>query len=167
VNCPLRQYLATKIPHTKLQYGLFIPRCKIDFYLKKELSNKKTKNKDSMESLTELVQRDQRRIPFSEGKSLLHMACENHSDIQDLAIPTVDLLLRVGADPNAGYRYGNGFFHAMVNASKECNIDASIQESVARLLLDASAHLHRVNGDRTTAADPWKNPNTASGITRL
>jgi len=122
-------------------------------------------NKDSMESLIELVQRDQRRSP-KDGKLLLHMACGNHSNIQHLAIPTVDLLLRAGADPNAGYNNGNGVFHAMVIAYKENNIDAYIQESVARLLLDAGAHLHRVNDERKTAANLWMNPNTESGIKR-
>jgi len=124
-------------------------------------------NEESMEFLTELVQRDQRRNPVqrelrrnpvSEEYSLLHMACGNHSYIEHLAIPTVDLLLRAGADPNAGYRDGNGVFHAMAIASKQYNIDASIQESVARLLLDAGAHLHRVNNSRKTAADLWMNP---------
>jgi len=74
-----------------------------------------------------------------------------------ISIPTVDLLLRAGADPNAGCNNGNEVFHTMVIASKECNIDASIQESVARLLLDAGAHLHRVNDERKTAADLWMN----------
>ena len=81
------------------------------------------------------------------------MACENHSNIQHLAIPTVDLLFRAGAYSTAGYNNGNGVFHAVVIASKECNIDASIQESVACLLLDVGAYLDRINDENTTASD--------------
>ncbi len=88
-------------------------------------------NENAMASLTKLVQNNQ-RIPYSErlhlvnyamvslttlfeenlrnpyvyseGKSLLHMACENHLNIQHLAIPTIRLFPRAVAEPNAGYK---------------------------------------------------------------
>ncbi len=114
-------------------------------------------NEDSMECLKELVQLDQRRTPFLKRKLLLHEPFEQNSLYsKHLIIPTVSLLLRAGADPNVGDAKGNGALHVL--ASKECNIDPSIQESVARLLLNAGAHLDRVNKEGKTAAHEWMTP---------
>jgi len=118
-------------------------------------------NKESMECLTELVQRDKRRCPQNQGGLFLHLACGSQflsSCDLHFIIATVRLLLRAGADPNAGDVFGNGALHLLAIASKEYGINDSILEPIARMLLNAGAHLDRVNNERQTAADLWLEP---------
>lgn len=65
-------------------------------------------------------------------------------------LPTVDLLLQVGADANAGGDFnGNAPLHYLA-------VFNPYDELVARLLLASGAHLDRVNQERKTAVNLWK-----------
>jgi len=120
-------------------------------------------DEDIMESLKEIVQPEsnQGRYPYW-GEWLLYLAC-GHRYLYNIntqhLVATVSLILRLGVDPNGDDHEGNGPLHLMAIASKKSNIDynidPSIQESVARLLLNSGAHLDRVNGKGKTAADVW------------
>jgi len=62
----------------------------------------------------------------------------------------VVLLLRAGADPNGTDNNGDGVLHYLASKNGE-QIG-----SIARVLLDAGAHLDRANNQGRTAADVWK-----------
>lgn len=68
-------------------------------------------------------------------------------------LPKITLLLRAGADPNGADKAGNGVLHYLVMAGASDDWICS----VARVLLDAGAHLDRVNKEGKTAAEVWKN----------
>jgi len=113
-------------------------------------------NENSLESLSGLVSRDHHRHP-KRGSSLLHMACQYLYSGNGLA--TIDLLLRAGADPNAGERNGNGPLHVLA----ELDEGDEICDAAARLLLEKGSHLDRVNGEGKTAADVWIEKHAHSG----
>jgi len=104
-------------------------------------------NKESKEFLSQLVLRKKRRDPFN-GRSLLNMACFISSFRSGLA--TIELLLRCGADPNAGDESdGYGPLHYL---ARFCSAD---DDATAKLLLSYGAHLDRFNKKRKTAAVVW------------
>ena len=116
-------------------------------------------DEESMAFLSELVHRRAHLCDSYDGTLLLHTAClrSKHTNM----LSTVDLLLRAGADPNAGDFKGNAPLHYLAAFNPN-------DEAVARLLLANGAHLDRVNEERKTAADIWKekhaaghNPNAA------
>ncbi len=95
--------------------------------------------------------------------SLLHRAC----DEENLDLATILLLLQFNADPNAVDYNGNGPFHVLAshryrNGQQEHLIHRTAD--AARLLLENGAHLDRVNKDRKTAADVWKEENKSQDL---
>jgi len=103
-------------------------------------------NENGMELLSKLVSinskwRDGPGIP---GLLLLHSAC-----ILGRSLATVDLLVRAGADPNAGDKInGNGPLHFLAIFKPNDN-------ARAQLLMDHGAHLDRVNNEGKTVAEVW------------
>ncbi len=66
-------------------------------------------------------------------------------------LPIIDLLLRTGANPNGADTNGDGALHHLAMRTK----GEAPMDSTARILLNAGAHLDRVNNQRKTAADFW------------
>jgi len=99
-------------------------------------------NEDSMASLSQLVPRNERCNPVRYGMLLLHKACE------DWKLAIVDLLLRAGADPNAGDKYDYRPLHYLAMFYPH-------NDAVAQLMLDYGAHLDLVNNERKTPAQVW------------
>ena len=97
--------------------------------------------------MSEFVQLEERTD--DRGRSFLHLACKDTYANNRLA--TVRLLLRAGADANAGDSKGNAPLHILLAKYYR---DES-RDAVARLLLDYGAHLDRVNKKGKTAVDVW------------
>jgi len=96
------------------------------------------------------------------GQLLLHKAC----DATNLDLSTIRLLLQVNADPNAGDNDGNGPLHVLASLRYENRQELLVHRAAdaARLLLDYGAHLDRVNQNRKTAADVWKEKNNSQDL---
>lgn len=96
------------------------------------------------------------------GQLLLHKAC----DTGNLDSAAIQLLLQVNADPNAGDKDGNGPIHALASLRYGNGQEHLIHRTAdaARLLLENGAHLDRVNKDRKTAAQVWKETNGSQDL---
>ena len=82
----------------------------------------------------------------SNQKKLILIAC---TDPKERTCGTVRLLLKFGAVPDATTVEGDGPLHILAYGNGE------FTESIARVLLDAGAHLDRKNKVGLTAADTW------------
>jgi len=79
-------------------------------------------------------------------QKLIFLACmEQTESTADI----VRFLLKFGAVADAVDLYGNGPLHFLARANGE------FTDSIARVLLDAGAHLDRINKEGSTAADIW------------
>jgi len=96
------------------------------------------------------------------GQFLLHRACV----AENLDLATIQLLLQVNADPNAGDNDGNGPLHVLASLRYENGQDFLINRAAyaAHLLLENGAHLDRVNQDRKTAAQVWMEKNYSQDL---
>ena len=101
-----------------------------------------------------LVSHDRRS---TSGQSLVHMACDD----QHFDLATIRLLLEVNADPDAVDEKGNASLHVLASNR---HVNDQMITSAARLLLESGAHLDRVNKDRKTAAQIWKEKNVSQHL---
>jgi len=101
-------------------------------------------SKDILDLLSKLVHRDGGN---QIGRTLLHLALTARKKVHSLA--TVDLLLKVKANPDAVDDEGNAPLHLLYLLKQD------LGDSIARLLLDAGAHFDRVNHSGKTAKDLW------------
>jgi len=102
-------------------------------------------------ALLQLVHRHGRD---DDGYSLLHDATRISSCSE--ALSTINFLVQLGADLNAGDNDGDGVLHIL-------SFDPTPSESrdaKARLLVQLGAHLDMVNKSGMTAADAWFEINT-------
>ncbi len=90
------------------------------------------------------------------------MAC----DAESLDLATIQLLLQINADPNAADKDGNGPIHVLGSLRYGNSQEHMIRRTAdaARLLLENGAHLDRVNKDRKTAAQVWKENNGSQDL---
>ncbi len=108
-------------------------------------------NEDITKFWTQWVCRDSRS---SNGNSLLHYICE--LEPTDYTLATVRQLLQLGVDPNLENKCGNSPLHILARiVAKEKRYNRDLIDSIALILLDAGAHLDRVNKEGMTAADVW------------
>jgi len=77
---------------------------------------------------------------------LIHAACMEQTE---RTCDIVRLLLKFGAVPDAVDRKGDSPLHILARSNGE------FTDSIARVLLDAGAHLDRTNKEGMTAADVW------------
>ena len=110
-------------------------------------------DKETKDILFQLIRRDRR----DERGSLLHISINNAFFTWRLS--TLVLLLKSGADPNAGDSKGNGPLHVVAMA---CKLFRVLADSITHLLLDHNAHLDRVNDEGKTAADLWMKYNNGA-----
>ena len=102
-------------------------------------------NKDIELSLKQLVRLDCRDFyKFN----LLHIACRNSDDDSLL---TVRFLLKIEVDPVAVNNVGDGPIHILAVVRG----DVDTRDAIARLLVEAGAHLDMVNKQGMTPADLW------------
>jgi len=78
----------------------------------------------------------------------------------DETVPTVGLLLTLGADVNAVNIFGYSPLHCLAEELDR----GEIRDETAHLLLEAGAHLDMVNTNRKTPADIWMDESNRAGL---
>ncbi len=94
--------------------------------------------------------------------TLLHMACRPTNDRARLS--TISLLLKSGADPNAGDFDGNGPLHLLLSSLYRYDDE---DYAIIRLLLNEGSHLDRVNTSGEAAVDLWNKEKDSLNFYRL
>jgi len=113
--------------------------------------------KNMKQSLKQIVRRNCRD---PDGFSVLHDISFLCPDLVDEAVPTVRLLLKLGADPNVVDNSDQSPLHILA----EILAKVEIRDTVAHLLLEAGAHLDMVTDEGNTAADNWMYASNHAGL---